>query len=308
MGTIIFMLSTFLFVTLVIAGIFHVTLKKDLNIERRIYEHFDNSFSPKDNRGKEQNKKRSQWLTKAIDRLRSMITDRMSLHSIKSLDKKLQEAGRPYQLNAVDFRLLQLALGVGLFVLLFVLFFPITENKAQVFLFCLAAGLIGAVYPMANLNTRIKKRIKEIEKMMPDYFDMLNLSVEAGMGLDSSVMEVSHKLSGPLSEEFLATIEDMNLGKSRLESFADLRDRIPSDHFQSVIRALIQADRLGVGMSKVIRVQTERIRETQLQSAREKSMKAPVKMLIPMVFCIFPLLFIVLMGPVLIQIMTTLFN
>lgn len=232
----------------------------------------------------------------------------MPLHNIKTLDQKLQEAGRPYQLTAVDFKLLQIAIGLGLFLLFFLLLLPTVENKSQVLLLSIIAGVIGFVYPQANLNTRRKKRLKEIEKMMPDYFDMLNLSIEAGLGLDSGVMKVSHKIPGPLSNEFLTFIEETNLGESRSQALADLRDRVPSEQFQSVIRSLIQADQLGVGISQMIRVQTERIREQQLQRAREKSMKAPVKMLIPMVFCIFPLLFIVLMGPVVIQIMTTLFN
>ncbi|MFK4998197.1 type II secretion system F family protein [Bacillus sp. N9] len=139
---------------------------------------------------------------------------------------------------------------------------------------------------------------------MPDYFDMVNLLLEAGMGLDMAIANVSKQTNGPLADEFIYALEDMKLGKSRREAFYDLRKRVPSDSFQSVINALIQADQLGIGMAKVLGNLTNRIREQRREAAREQAMKAPVKMLFPMIIFIFPSLFIVILGPMMIRIMT----
>ncbi|MDQ0350776.1 tight adherence protein C [Alkalibacillus filiformis] len=304
----IFFISTFVFLTLVVAGILHFFMKREINIEQRADQLTSRSSDQLDDEGEGKRQlANSQFVQKGITQARTVMKDKMSGHSIKTLEQKLRESGNPKNLSAVDFRLIQFTVGIGLFLVVFLLLFPSSESLSQVLLISGAAGLIGFIYPMANLNTRRKNRLKEIEKMMPDYFDMLNLSVEAGMGLDSAMVQSCEKVKGPLSDEFQVALEDMKLGNSRDIALSDLRDRVPSDQFQNVIRSLVQADRLGVGMSKVIRVQTERIREQQLQRAREQAMKTPVKMLLPMVFCIFPLLFIVLMGPIAIQIFDTLF-
>ena len=143
--------------------------------------------------------------------------------------------------------------------------------------------------------------------MMPDFFDIVNLSIEAGMGLDAALLKVCKQTKGPLSDEFLQTLEDMSLGKSRREAFSDLRERVPVHQFQSIITSLIQADMLGVGMAKVIRSLTDRIREQRTQFAREKAMKAPVKMVFPMLLFIFPAMFIVMLGPLVIYLIQTVF-
>ena len=114
-------------------------------------------------------------------------------------------------------------------------------------------------------------------------------------------------MKGPLSEEFLQTIEDMRLGKSRREAFSDLRNRVPVYHFQSIITSLIQADMLGVGMAKVMGSLTERIGEQKTEFAREQAMKAPVKMVFPMLLFIFPAIFIVMLGPLVIYLIQTVF-
>jgi len=171
-------------------------------------------------------------------------------------------------------------------------------------LLTIVIAFLGFRLPIFYLGKRKTARIKEINKSMPDFFDTVNLLLEAGMGLDLALAEVSRKTKGPLAEEFQQTLEDMKLGKSRREAFYELRKRVPSDSFQSIITALIQADQLGIGMAKVIGNLTVRVREQRREAAREQAMKAPVKMLFPMVFFIFPSLFIVILGPLVIQLIT----
>ena len=181
---------------------------------------------------------------------------------------------------------------------------PASEDKMLIWVLVMTIALLGFRLPVFYLGKKKTARIKAINKSMPDFFDTVNLLLEAGMGLDLSLVEVSQKIKGPLADEFLATLDDMKLGKSRREAFYELRKRVPSDSFQSVITSLIQADQLGIGMAKVLGNLTIRVREQRREAAREQAMKAPVKMLFPMVFFIFPSLFIVILGPLAITLIT----
>jgi tight adherence protein C len=234
-------------------------------------------------------------------RIRLFASGRMPKHKTEQVERKLQAAGRPFGLSAGDFVLLQIALPIALFTIFTFLFYFTTEEKLKVVLFALSVATFSYVYTNYYLAAKGKERTKLIEKSMPDFFDMLNLSIEAGMGLDGALKRVCQQMETPLSEEFLSALEDMKLGKTRKHAFSDLRERVPSPFFKSVMSSIIQADQMGIGMSRVLRTQTKRIREKQRFTAREQAMKAPVKMLIPMVLFIFPTLFIVLIGPVVVN-------
>ncbi len=215
----------------------------------------------------------------------------------------MKEAGNPFK-SAVEFRLFQFVLSIGLSLPIILLVVPFSDDRKMAWLLGLTVALLGFRYPMFYLGKKKTARIKEINKAMPDFFDTVNLLLEAGMGLDAAIAQVCQNTKGPLSDEFKRTLEDMKLGKSRREAFYKLRKRIPSDSFQSIITSLIQADQLGIGMAKVLGNLTIRIREQRREAAREQAMKAPVKMLFPMVFFIFPSLFIVILGPMVIQLVT----
>jgi tight adherence protein C len=195
-----------------------------------------------------------------------------------------------------------LSIGLSVPIVLFLL--PAADNKMSVWMIAIIMAILGFRLPVFQLGKKKTARVKEINKAMPDFFDTVTLLLEAGMGLDLAIAEVAKKGKGPLSEEFLQTLEDMKLGKSRREAFYDLRKRVPADSFQSIITSLIQADQLGIGMAKALGNLTVRVREQRREAAREQAMKAPVKMLFPMVFFIFPSLFIIILGPLVIQLVT----
>ncbi|MDF2791244.1 MAG: pilus assembly protein TadC [Neobacillus sp.] len=232
------------------------------------------------------------------------ISKRITKAEKKKMDIILREAGNPFKLSAIEFRLFQLILSIGSGALGLILILPMAEKKSFAWLLAFAISFLGFRIPMFLLAKKRTQRIKEINKSMPDFFDMVNVLLEAGMGLDGAISEVAHQTKGPLGAEFVITLEDMKLGKSRREAFYDLRKRVPSDSFQSIMNSMIQADHLGIGMAKVLRSLTGRIREQRREAAREQAMKAPVKMLFPMVIFIFPALFIVILGPVVIQLIT----
>lgn len=231
------------------------------------------------------------------------LSSRISKEAKMDLERKLVEAGLSEKWTPVKFRFFQLLIGAFLFISCFLLFWRMAESLSTLLLLAGALGVLGYVYPTFYLGRLKKKRIAKVQKKLADFFDMVNLSVEAGMGLDAALVKVCRNTSGPLVEEFQRTLEEMHLGKSRREAFVGLRNRIPLDAFQSIMTSLIQADQLGLGMSKALAALTERIREHQRQLARETAMKAPIKMLFPMIFFIFPAILVIILGPFIIYLL-----
>ncbi len=308
MTTFLFFLFSTLFFILIIGGVLSHLFKKQIAISRRAttYLSIEVGKNTKKKESNKNNKNNLVLITKMSTKLKEMIDQKTPVSKKRDLEQRLREAGYPLKLSSTDFRFLQLVLGFVLFVMFNFLMMRLGTTLISSFLLAGIIAATGMYYPSFYLSAIIKKRRLMIQKMMPDFFDMVNLSIEAGMGLDASLLKVCNQTKGPLSEEFLQTIEDMKLGKSRREAFTDLRSRVPVHQFQSIITSLIQADLLGVGMAKVIRSLTGRIREQRTQRAREQAMKAPVKMVFPMMLFIFPAMFIVMLGPLIIYLLQTL--
>ena len=301
MISLLFFLFSALFFIVITGGILSLFFKKQIAISKRTASYFDFKKGKVKLEKKQRSKKTNLILVKRIiDRVKHMIDGKTSTVQKKNLEQRLREAGYPLNMSSTDFRFFQLLLGFIPFIMLILLLVKLETNIFSSILLASIVAALGIYYPSFYLSVIIKKRRLEIQKMMPDFFDMVNLSIEAGMGLDASVLKVCNQTNGPLSEEFLQTLEDMKHGKSRREAYADLRTRVPVHQFQSIITSLIQADILGVGMAKVIRSLTVRIREQRTQLAREQAMKAPVKMVFPILLFIFPAIFIVMLGPMII--------
>lgn len=139
----------------------------------------------------------------------------------------------------------------------------------------------------------------------PDILDLLTVSLEAGLGFDAAITKVVSKKEGVLANEFHRSLEEIRLGKTRREALSGIRDRLEVDSIKAFISSVLQAEKLGIGMVQVLRVQSNEVREQRRQRAEEAAMKAPIKMLFPLVLFIFPSLFIVLLGPAIIQIIAT---
>lgn len=293
------------FATTLIAAFMLTIFKKQLEINERVSKYFAEPLKKQKEDSLEDNNKRSIKLTMETywSKGTKLLNKRVSAAERKKLDMLLRDAGYPFK-TAIDFRLFQIVLSAGLCLPIFFLILPSSDNKMLTWVLLLTLLMLGFRLPIFYLGKKKTARIKAINVSMPDFFDTVNLLLEAGMGLDLALLEVSKNIKGPLADEFFLTLEDMKLGKSRREAFYALRKRVPSDSFQSVITSLIQADQLGIGMAKVLSNLTIRIREQRREAAREQAMKAPVKMLFPMVFFIFPSLFIVILGPLAITLIT----
>jgi tight adherence protein C len=171
----------------------------------------------------------------------------------------------------------------------------------------LIAGL-GFFTPNGILASRAEDRQEEIRKVLPDTMDLLTISVEAGLGFDAAVAQVMTNVPGVLSQEFSRMLQEMRLGVGRQEAFRHLADRTDVEELRSFILAMIQADKFGVSIANVLRAQAHELRIKRRQRAEERAMKVPVKILFPMIFCVMPALFTVILGPGVIQIIENLFG
>jgi tight adherence protein C len=162
----------------------------------------------------------------------------------------------------------------------------------------LFAGLfLGFLAPDYYLTTKAGGRGNGILEQLPDALDLLTISVEAGLGFDAAIVKVTEKMKGPLTEEFKRAAGEQRIGKSRQEALRGISERVEVKELQSFISAIIQADQLGVSMSKVLRIQSEQLRIERRQRAEEKAARAPILIMLPTVGCIFPSLFIVILAP-----------
>jgi len=165
---------------------------------------------------------------------------------------------------------------------------------------------IGYLAPEFWLGGRVKRRQKGILLQIPDALDLLTISVRAGLGFDAALGKVVEKMKGPLVDEFRRALAEVRVGKARREALRDIVPRTEVQPLTNFIGAIIQAEQLGVSISKVLQVQSEQLRIERRQRAEEQAAKAPIKMLFPLVGCIFPSLFVVILGPAIILIMTNL--
>lgn len=223
---------------------------------------------------------------------------------IENLQPKLNAAGNPRGLSAGEFLTLKL-LGI---ILCGIAVTPVLFNDGlgRFLLYLTGGALFFWILPDLYLKSLADKRTREIEKSMPDILDLLTVSVEAGYGWDAALLKVSEKRKGPLAEEFQRVAKEVKMGKPRRDAMRDLAERINNDSVTTFVTAVIQADQLGLSLGKVLRSQSDQIRHKRRQEVEEAAMKAPIKMLIPMIIFIFPVVFIILLGPAVIMLIEVL--
>ena len=216
--------------------------------------------------------------------------------SAERLRLNLQQAGNPGNLTPVMFSGIRIALAVLLAVIFSFVTFR-TMPFAQALMYSAIGAGLGYLLPGIWLGQQIKKRKKNIVKALPDALDLLTISVEAGLAFDSALQRVTEKWETELSKEFKRVLTDTRLGRARRDALKDMAARTGVDDVQTFTAAVIQAEQLGVSIGKILRIQADQMRVRRRQRAEEAAQKAPIKMLFPMVFLIFPALFVVILGP-----------
>lgn len=179
-----------------------------------------------------------------------------------------------------------------------------TGNKTNIIL-VLLLGLLGFALPYVSLHSKSEKRKKEITSALPDMLDLLYVSVEAGLAFDMGMKRTAEKTKGPLSEEMNRAMDDISKGRNREDALRGIANRTKVDDITSFVTSIIQAEKLGSNISNVLRVQSVTMRQMRRQRAQEVAAKIPVKMLFPLVFFLFPALFVVILGPAVINIIET---
>ena len=227
--------------------------------------------------------------------------------AIQDTSRRMEMAGNPWPIDAATFLAIRfiLALVLGGFVIAMVLISP-SPNPGDNAMYIGGAAFGGFYLPHLMLTSRITNRQKEIRNAMPDALDLLTICVEAGLGFDAAMAKVSEKWDNQLSLAFARTIKEVQLGKVRREALKDMSDRLGIAEMTSFVAAIIQSEQLGVSMAKVLRIQSDQMRVKRRQYAEEQAHKAPVKMIIPMAFLMFPTIMIIILTPAALQIASAL--
>ena len=242
------------------------------------------------------------FLRPILDRMGNFMTSRTPANRTEALQDKINLAGRPFNLTPGGLLALQLvsllvltAFGFGISTLM-------GMTGSMMFAGPAGGGVLGYLIPSIWLSRKVKARQKEIRVALPNALDLLTISVEAGLGFDAAITRVTEKYHNALALEFTQVLNEARLGRPRLEALEDMARRNNVDELSNFIQAIVQSDQLGVGIAQVLRIQSEEMRRRRRQRAEEMGAKAALKMLFPMVGCIFPALFIVLLGPAGIQV------
>lgn len=211
------------------------------------------------------------------------------------LDKQLAGVGRPKEWPLERLLAIKPLLGLGAGVAggVFLVAAPSPLRVAIL----IAAIAFGYFAPDLLLRSNAEKRRKAIQQELPNTLDQMLISVQAGLGFEAAMARAAQNGSGPLADEFIRTLQDMQVGRSRKEAYLSMSERVDVPDLRSFIRSIVQADAYGIAIAKVLKIQAKEMRMKRRQRAEEHAMKIPVKILFPLIFFIFPTLFIILLGP-----------
>ena len=236
------------------------------------------------------------FLRPAIERLGNLMSRSTPAKARQDLDNRLELAGRPGNLTPADFgaiRIVAAAIVAAIGLLLGLLM-----GSTLYAVVGLAVGTIVGYYaPVMWLKQKVDARRAAIQKGLPDAMDLLVIAVDAGLGFDAALARVTDKYKNALSDLFAKVLREVSLGRPRLEAMDEMGRSSGVDDLHNFIQAIIQSEQFGTGIGKILRIQADDMRRRRRQRAQEKAAQATLKMLLPMVGCIFPVLWIVLLGP-----------
>lgn len=201
--------------------------------------------------------------------------------------------------------LLSIGFGFGLGVLISI---HVSFHFLQETMILIVGASLGAIFPFLHLHSQILKRKRRIRRQLPEFLDLLCVSVQAGLSFDAAVSKILTRMHGELISEFERVLNDMSLGMTRAYALTQMSKRCDLEEVYLFTSSVIQAEKLGTSMSRTLKLQSDNIRERHRQFVKAQALKAPVKIIFPMVLFIFPSIFLVLLFPAIITIIKTLGN
>lgn len=234
-------------------------------------------------------------LVPAVERLAALALRVNPKASADAIGSRLIAAGLSSRITPAQF--LAVKSGAALLGTVVAVVFGVTVAAiAGVVLVPVFAG-VGFFAPETFLTLKIKQRRERIRSELPDALDLLAVSVEAGLGLDGAIAKLTEHMEGALVDEFALTLGEMRIGESRPDALKKMAERVPAPELAAFVRSVLQADQLGISLGRILRVQAADSRLRRQAAAEEKAMKAPIKMMFPTALFIFPAMFIVILGP-----------
>jgi tight adherence protein C len=236
------------------------------------------------------------FLRPAVEQIGRRLSRSTPQKARQDLLNKLDLAGKPGNLTPEDFaavRLIAAAVVAAIGLLLGLLL----ANPVYLAIGIVLGAILGFFLPVLWLQQKVDARRSEIQKGLPDALDLLVICVDAGLGFDASLTRVTEKFKNALSEEFAKVLREVSLGRPRLEALDEMGRSSGVEDLHNFIQAVIQSEQFGTGVGKILRIQADEMRRKRRQRAQEKAAQATLKMMLPMVGCIFPTLWIVLLGP-----------
>ena len=232
----------------------------------------------------------------AIERLGSMLSRSTPQKARQDLLNRLELAGRPGNLTPEDFAAVRLVAAAA-FGALGVLVGLLLANPVYLVIALVIGVILGYYMPVLWLKQKVDARKSEIQKGLPDALDLLVICVDAGLGFDAALARVTDKYKNALSEQLSKALREVSLGRPRLEALDEMGRNSGVEDLHNFIQAVIQSEQFGTGIGKILRIQADEMRRKRRQRAQERGAQATLKMMLPMVGCIFPTLWIVLLGP-----------
>ncbi len=296
MMILIFLISFLLFVT-----IFLAFTQKSARAKKRLkdLEHH-RELRVDDDRMKQSLRQRliTGPFSKAGERVLRFTPGRMQ----KRLKHRIEQTG-DYSAHALrNFILKRSIFTIAIPLAVYFLLFFLELDSFRVLMFTVLMAMITYLGFNLSLSIRMKKRLEELQRELPDSIDLITVSVEAGLSFDGALARLVQSMDNALALEFSILLKELRMGVQRRVALKNMIARCDVQDIQAFLSSIIQADELGVSIGNILKIQSHQMREKRRQRAREKSMKAPIKMLFPLIFFIFPTLFVVILGPALIQI------
>ncbi len=236
------------------------------------------------------------FLRPAIERLGSLLSRSTPQKARQNLMNRLDLAGRPGNLTPEDFPAVRIV-AAGVMAAIGLLLGLLLANPVYLIVSLAGGAILGYYLPVLWLKQKVDARRSEIQKGLPDAMDLLVIAVDAGLGFDAALARVTDKYRNALSDEFAKVLREVSLGRPRLEAMDEMGRSSGVEDLHNFIQAIIQSEQFGTGIGKILRIQADEMRRKRRQRAQEKAAQATLKMMLPMVGCIFPTLWIVLLGP-----------